>query len=411
MKRRDFGFALMGGLTAALLPLRMAKAMATPKKRFIFVIARGGWDPLLTLAPMFQASAIQMPPESSPASIGGIPLTDSAMRPSVRSFFEQHAAKSLIIHGLSVRSVAHDVCETTMLTGSATGSSPDHATRLAASSSVALPHLVVEGPSLPGELAPLVTRTGRAGQLQALVDGSIMERADVATSPLSRPTRELVDGFLARRLAAFADTSPRLGQEALEALSRKRRIEQLRGEVSFATDGSIESQIELAVSVLGADIAQCVTISPPISWDSHTDSDNQQTQYWEALFLALSRLMSRLAATPSPGTTASSSLAEDTVVVCLSEMSRTPRLNADQGRDHWPWTSALLVGPGLTGGRAVGGYDANYSGLGIDPATGETDPNRAATSPAQLGATLLALADLDASVFGPRVEPLLGVLT
>ncbi len=410
MKRRDFGFALMGGLAATMLPFHFARSATAAKKRFIFVIARGGWDPLLTLAPMFQASAVQVPPQSSPTTVGGIPLTDSALRPSVRAFFEQHSPRSLVIHGLSVRSVAHDVCETTMLTGSATGNNPDHATRLAATSTLALPHLVVEGPSLPGELAPLVTRTGRTGQLQALVDGSITSRADITTPTLSRPTRELVDGFLARRLSAFASTSPGLGQEAFEALDRKRRIEQLRGEVSFATDGSFESQIELAVSVLGSDIAQCVTISPPISWDSHTDSDNQQTQYWESLFLGLGRLLSRLAATASPSTTESTSLAEDTIVVCLSEMSRTPRLNADQGRDHWPWTSALLVGPGLTGGRAVGGYDNNYSGLGIDPATGETDPNRAATSPAQLGATLLALADLDPGVFGPRVEPLLGVL-
>jgi len=70
----------------------------------------------------------------------------------------------------------------------------------------------------------------------------------------------------------------------------------------------------------------------------------------------------------------------------------------------------MLFGPGLTGGRAIGGYDDGYRGLGVDPKTGEIDRARAAPTPAQLGATLLALADLDASALGPGVEPLLGML-
>ncbi len=91
-------------------------------------------------------------------------------------------------------------------------------------------------------------------------------------------------------------------------------------------------------------------------------------------------------------------------------MARTPQLNADNGRDHWPWTSVLLFGTGITGGRAIGGYDGGYGGLGIDPATGEIDLARPAPTPAQLGATLMALADLDPCVLGPSVEPLDGVL-
>ena len=118
----------------------------------------------------------------------------------------------------------------------------------------------------------------------------------------------------------------------------------------------------------------------------------------------------RLDATPATDRAATAKLSDEVVVVVLSEMARTPQLNADSGRDHWPWTSVMLVGPSLTGGRAVGGYDAGYTGLGIDPASGEIDPDRASPSPAQLGATLLALADLDPSALGPGVEPLTGIL-
>ncbi len=192
------------------------------------------------------------------------------------------------------------------------------------------------------------------------------------------------------------------------ALARKVRLEALRDDMSFVTDGSLDAQARLAVAALANDVARCVTISPPMSWDTHTDNDNQQSGLWEGLFGTLLRLLDRLQATPAPGRLASASLAEETVIVAVSEMSRTPRRNADNGRDHWPWTSALLVGPGLAGGRALGGYDRNHAGVGVDPVSGALDAAREATSPAQLAATLLTLAGCADE--GPGVAPLLGAL-
>ncbi|MCA9102423.1 MAG: DUF1501 domain-containing protein [Planctomycetales bacterium] len=46
---------------------------------------------------------------------------------------------------------------------------------------------------------------------------------------------------------------------------------------------------------------------------------------------------------------------DDTVVVCMGEFGRTPRINANSGRDHWArgW-SVVLGGGGINGGIAVG---------------------------------------------------------
>ena len=39
-------------------------------------------------------------------------------------------------------------------------------------------------------------------------------------------------------------------------------------------------------------------------------------------------------------------------------MGRTPRVNKDAGRDHWPYVmSAALAGGGVRGGRLVGASD------------------------------------------------------
>lgn len=55
-------------------------------------------------------------------------------------------------------------------------------------------------------------------------------------------------------------------------------------------------------------------------------------------------------------------LLESTLVVAWGEFGRTPRVNKDAGRDHWPYLmSAALAGGGVQGGRVVGTSDATGS--------------------------------------------------
>jgi uncharacterized protein (DUF1501 family) len=79
-------------------------------------------------------------------------------------------------------------------------------------------------------------------------------------------------------------------------------------------------------------------------------------------------------------------LLKDTLVVCMGEFGRTPKINKDAGRDHWGRAGSLLfAGTGVTAGKIVGTTDKNgayvidrpvrpadvaytiYSTLGIDP--------------------------------------------
>jgi hypothetical protein len=52
-------------------------------------------------------------------------------------------------------------------------------------------------------------------------------------------------------------------------------------------------------------------------------------------------------------------LLNETMVVCVGEMGRTPKLNAAGGRDHWTgcW-SAIVAGGGVPGGVVIGRSDA-----------------------------------------------------
>lgn len=77
---------------------------------------------------------------------------------------------------------------------------------------------------------------------------------------------------------------------------------------------------------------------------------------------------------------------DNTLVMCLGEFGRTPKINKDSGRDHWPGAmSVLFAGAGVPRGQVVGATDPKgyyaaeniyspedfaytiYTKLGIDP--------------------------------------------
>jgi uncharacterized protein (DUF1501 family) len=86
-------------------------------------------------------------------------------------------------------------------------------------------------------------------------------------------------------------------------------------------------------------------------------------------------------------------LLDDTVVVWMGEFGRTPRINQNNGRDHWARCWSVVVGGGrIKGGQVYGSTDADgtsvkdgacsisdlfatlYEGLGIPPETEIRDP-------------------------------------
>jgi uncharacterized protein (DUF1501 family) len=76
---------------------------------------------------------------------------------------------------------------------------------------------------------------------------------------------------------------------------------------------------------------------------------------------------------------------DETLVVVMGEFGRTPKLNTDGGRDHWPRVFSVLVGGGgISGGQVIGKSDAH----------GESPADRPVT-PADLFATLCTLLGID----------------
>jgi len=111
-------------------------------------------------------------------------------------------------------------------------------------------------------------------------------------------------------------------------------------------------------------------------WDTHSNNFEKVRELSQVLDAAWATLMDDLK---------TRGLLESTLIVWMGEFGRTPTINGDKGRDHFPnaWT-AVLGGGGIKGGQVIGKTSAG----------GETIEHRPVSGPDLLATVCLAL-DID----------------
>jgi hypothetical protein len=194
-----------------------------------------------------------------------------------------------------------------------------------------------------------------------------------------------MDANLERALGVL--TSSRL----LEALDLSRESPQVRQRYGdgkpyqFQYDGAptVNEHLLLARRLVEAGV-RCVTLTYG-RWDSHGKNFDLVRDHGSKLDQGLSALIEDLDLR---------GMLDDVTVVCWGEFGRTPQINANAGRDHWPQVScALLAGGGMKTGQVIGATNrlgefatrrpvhfqeviaTLYHNLGIDPAAATlTDP-------------------------------------
>ncbi|MGE3805724.1 MAG: DUF1501 domain-containing protein [Gemmataceae bacterium] len=137
------------------------------------------------------------------------------------------------------------------------------------------------------------------------------------------------------------------------------------------------------------------------SWDSHQNSQDVKSHLLPTFDQALAALLDDLE---------ERGMLEDTLVVALGEMGRTPQANPQWGRNHWSTLfPAVLAGAGIQGGITHGKSDKDaaypieqpvtpedlaatlYHALGIDPDLRVNDPQGRPVSLVEGGTPLLSL--------------------
>ena len=176
-------------------------------------------------------------------------------------------------------------------------------------------------------------------------------------------------------------------------------------ERDLAADGA------LAFDLFEANLSRCAMLRYKgwcsEGWDTHQGLDLQGRNFGD-LFAYINQIMEDLATRTSAS---GSPLADEVTIVVFSEMGREPVLNSWGGRDHWTFTSALLIGSGIQGGTTVGMLDDTGRGRRIDFDTGAPSEGGRLMGPDDFGATLLTLGGVEpSSVLGESPQSIRAAL-
>lgn len=169
----------------------------------------------------------------------------------------------------------------------------------------------------------------------------------------------------------------------LEALDVTKESEKVRARYGdgkpykFQYDGAptVNDQLLMARRLVEAGV-RCVTLSYG-RWDSHGKNFDLVRDHGTKLDQGLTALIEDLEVR---------GMLQDTTVIAWGEFGRTPKINKDAGRDHWPQVScAILAGGSLKTGQAIGAtnrlgeyavsgaatfgdmFATLYQSMGIDP--------------------------------------------
>lgn len=361
MRRRAFLASLAA---AGLLGPLMRGPRADEGGPFLLLYwAPGGWDQTFVFDPHFESDLVDNDPNGEEASAGALTYGSAASRPSVDRFFADHAEHAAIVNGMAVGSISHQKCTRLVLTGGRTSELSDFPTRIAGGlgSELVMPAIFLSGPRYPGTLGQ--NAVAFTATLSGIIDGSLPAGADITATDEQVLARWLDSE--AARLDLGAES-----EDYRDGLSRMGRLGEEIDGLALADEAGFDEQLATAIQAMSKGLSQCAVIqgtTPPFGgWDTHSSNHKVQDECFEWGFDELARIMDSLDSAPAP---AGGTLAENTLVLAMSEMGRTPVLNNSGGKDHWPYASLMAVGHGVVPG-VYGATDPALTGLPIDLETG-----------------------------------------
>lgn len=134
---------------------------------------------------------------------------------------------------------------------------------------------------------------------------------------------------------------------------------------------SMMQQSQLALAAFQAGLAVAVNLNLG-GFDTHANHDTDQVLQIAKLLAGVDFLIDEATKIGIDG---------QLIIVIASDFARGPGYNGldpYSGKDHWPVTSAMLMGPGIPGNRVIGGTDATQLAI---PTTAPPSPRTTCTTP------------------------------
>lgn len=165
------------------------------------------------------------------------------------------------------------------------------------------------------------------------------------------------------------------------------------------TDKRMSDLFQRTLWAIEHDLTRCafIKVRPYAGWDSHDHNVLRQRNCSRVFTGLMAHFMRELETRRN----AHGTLAEQTLIVSGSEIGRFPLLNGNAGKDHFPESSFMFFGAGVSHGAVFGATDNRMSALPID-----VDSGQRATRGGHkirlddIGATVLAAAGISPEPYG-----------
>lgn len=428
-----------GGLLLRRTPLGLAQA-ADPKPKFMLLVYfSGGWDQLLALDPR-NASLAKYQRQSGRAPTSGIepayqqtadetPFVADVLAatgntgvqqrgnlsfgPAVPDTLLAHASDLCIVRGMNMDTLTHEVGRRYLLTGkfprglAASGSSLNTVVSANAGSGD-MPNIAISTESYNEGLPPSATAVSVQSYKDMLTVMSAQSGTALPTASESAvrafedqddsceqhgyDVGGLVTAFRSSRTLARGLIQPAKASLFDFKVPAPTALTELYSAFGLSTAADFTSprgSAAVAGQALVNGISSVVAVTLSNGLDDHFDLFSQQavTQRdgWDALGKLISFLKSK-----QLGTTGESYW-DNTSLLVFSEFSRTPLINARDGRDHHLTSSCLVAGPGIKGNTVFGA--SSDTGMATQPwnlTTNQLDPTGGVVvRPSDVHATLL----------------------
>jgi hypothetical protein len=401
MNRRDF--VKLAGLTGLAVTTpwginNLARAKGFSKYEgplWITINADGGWDPTMLCDPKGG--------DVNSFGVGDIEEVGPFKVPPydyVKAFFNKYKSKLMVMNGIDTSTFNHKPGKRFIWSGKLGEGSPAVAAMAAAAGGPELPMAFISHGGYDFTANLVAPSRAETADLDMVKTIAFPNNIDVAGSEyyFEKEIEGLIRDARAKRLAALHDNQhlPRIKRSMSSLFTARVGQKELKELTKFLTtpdssDNPLRQQGQLAIAAYKAGL----TVSANLvigGFDTHKNHDVTQGKAMERLLDGVDYIMEQ----------AKEQGVEDNVVVLVSsEFARTPGYNGNMGKDHWPFTSMLAMGPGIPGGKTVGATTATQGPMRIKPAIMEAvdddDPTAVRLTPAHIHQALRKLAGIEDS--------------
>ena len=428
MKRREW--LQMTALLSASLSLPwlsrpiQAQTAGFPGPYWIFVTANGGWDPRFLYDPTLNPEQNRIyteigkignisfaPIDATPEELN-MELAEGEALPYLNPerFLERYGSRLTVLNGVDTSTNNHDSGKQAFTSGSLQSGLPAMGALLAATYGLdqPLPFISFGGYDKTYNVAPL-SRIQSTGLLRDLAAPNVLNPSDENSSRyhrddvyehIRRAQEERLDELIEQqRLPKLVHSmqglkEARLTDRQLASLQLPELMDLPNG-LNAAERLLRSGQLALEAFRAGLSVAANLSIG---GFDTHGNHDRDQRRNLIQLLTGVGGILSEVERL---------GMSDKVYVVVGSDFGRTPHYNGTNegsGKDHWPITSTLVLGPNVPGDRVIGATTDEQQAMTIDPGSLQVGGGVKIT-PTQVQAALRKLAGIDEGLL--RAFPLM----